>query len=151
MTGWDVNGVSRRDLMITWREVFSVYKEISNWTAGFPAEILPDLTQNLLLSLVRMMERLVSSDFMLFIQCRSDSCFGEKMQNEMKGKQIEENYQTHLSKKMTKAPTYDERDAYISNTFEQMELAVCNRGNTMGGYKFTETWDMPCTHLDDIA
>eukprot|EP01083_Nonionella_stella_P306696 1075120_1 len=82
---------------------------------------------------------------------RSDSCFGEKMQNEMKGKQIEENYQTHLSKKMTKAPTYDERDAYISNTFEQMELAVCNRGNTMGGYKFTETWDMPCTHLDDIA
>eukprot|EP01083_Nonionella_stella_P294126 1000103_1 len=89
MTGWDVDGVSRRDLMITWREVFTVYKEISNWTAGFPAEILPDLTQNLLLSLVRMMERLVSSDFMLFIQCRYDSPFGEKLRNEMKVKQIE--------------------------------------------------------------
>eukprot|EP01083_Nonionella_stella_P257475 881289_1 len=110
---------------------------------------IPGFQYNKLLeSLVKILERFVTNDFMLSIQCRSDSEFGGRLRNELKDevKPIGENYQTYLSLHMQ---NYDEPEQ--EDVFEQMTLVICNRNNTMGGIKFTESWDMSCAHLEDIA
>eukprot|EP01083_Nonionella_stella_P081529 224632_1 len=104
--------------------------------------------------LVHLLEGLVTNDFMLYMQFRLDSMFGERICNELKmwkeseGIERFKKYQIHLSTN-TKGGYEDESGIY--EEFEQITFALCNKNNTMGGYKFTQIWNMPCTHLDEIA
>eukprot|EP01083_Nonionella_stella_P178118 628265_1 len=108
-----------------------------------------------LLGLVSALQNLVTNDFMLFMQFRLDSMFGERIYNELKlwkengfvGKHSKK-CQVHLSSANT-SYTLEEEDIY--EEFEQITFALCNKNNDMGGHKFTQIWNMPCTHLDEVA
>eukprot|EP01083_Nonionella_stella_P237118 832126_1 len=100
------------------------------------------------------LEMLVTKDFMLFMEFRLDTLFAEKIHNETKiMKESEDNYRTFYKRNTSSVRCYvDEAEGvYEEEEFEQVTFAVCNKNNNMGGYKFTQTWNMPCTHFDDIA
>eukprot|EP01083_Nonionella_stella_P164603 545292_1 len=98
------------------------------------------------------LETLVTKDFMFFIQFRLDSTFGERIHNEMEimRQKEEKNYHMYSSTKTLSVSYYEDGDK-IEDVFEQITFALCNKKNSMGGYKYTELWNMPCTFLDDIA
>eukprot|EP01083_Nonionella_stella_P075497 205289_1 len=108
---------------------------------------------SLLLTLIKALEALTTKDFMLLIQCRSNSYFGKRIQKQIKAKQIGEYYQTYLSVNASYMTCYNglshmSEAEGVSCMFNELTLAVCNRNNTMGGYKCNQMWDVQCRHLD---